>query len=51
MMIGGFTLVTVAEIEAKVKEVKDAMTYKYKEEDIDRVGCSDYHCHQCFYVF
>jgi RNA polymerase-associated protein RTF1 len=37
MMIGGFTLVTLGEIDAKLREIKEAMTYKYKEEDIDRV--------------
>lgn len=38
MMIGGFSLPTVAEIEGKVKDIKEALQYKYKEEDIDQVS-------------
>lgn len=38
MMLGGFTLPTVAEIERKLKQIHGAINYQYKEDDVELVG-------------
>ena len=44
MMIGGFQLPTIGDIDQKVKDIKEALQYKYKEEDIDQVRLSFISC-------
>ncbi|OWF38612.1 RNA polymerase-associated protein RTF1 homolog [Mizuhopecten yessoensis] len=37
MMLGGLTLPTIDEIERKFKDIRDALQYKFKENDIEEI--------------
>ena len=38
MLLGGLTLPTVDEIDKKVKDIAEALNYKFKENDIEEVS-------------
>jgi hypothetical protein len=38
MLLGGLTLPTVDELDKKVKDIAEALNYKFKENDIEEVS-------------